>query len=111
MDELLKILKNALEGIELTEEETRFLKWISGWDRWTVQRFAQIIKKCRNLYNPVKWIPVEGRLPEEDTVYLVTMVTPGYFNGQIRMEMQFRNRIQSLHGCQLLGHISRTIRI
>ena len=27
------------------------------------------------------WIPVEERLPEEDTDYLVTMVTPGYLKG------------------------------
>ena len=29
-----------------------------------------------------RWIPVEERLPEEDGDCLVTMVTPGYFNGQ-----------------------------
>lgn len=78
----LQILKNALEGIELSPDDAKTVKWIAGWGDGTVQRFVQIIKKCRNLQNPVKWIPVTERMPEEDTDYLVTMVTPGYFNGQ-----------------------------
>lgn len=41
-----KILQCALEGIELTEEETRLLKWIAEWDGSIVRRFVQIIKKC-----------------------------------------------------------------
>lgn len=47
MDEYLKILDKALEGIDLTEDEGRLIKWIAGWDLWTVQRFVQIIEKCR----------------------------------------------------------------
>lgn len=47
MDEYLKMLEIALEGIELTEDEGRLIKWIAGWDLWTVQQFVQIIKKCR----------------------------------------------------------------
>ena len=46
-----KILEKALAGIELTEEDTRFMKWIAGWDDWTVQRFVGIIKKCREADN------------------------------------------------------------
>jgi len=46
-EEYLKILKKALEGIELTEEENRLVKWIAGWDLWTVQQALQIIEKCR----------------------------------------------------------------
>lgn len=46
-EEYLKTLEKALEGIALTEEENRLLKWIAGWDLWTVQQFVQIIKKCR----------------------------------------------------------------
>lgn len=34
------------------------------------------------LQNAQQWIPIAERLPEEDTDYLVTMVVPGYFNGQ-----------------------------
>lgn len=49
MDEYLKILDKALEGIDLTEDEGRLIKWIAGWDLWTVRQFVQIIEKCRRL--------------------------------------------------------------
>lgn len=46
-EEFLKELKEILEGIELTEDEDRLIKWIAGWDLWTMQQFLQIIIKCR----------------------------------------------------------------
>lgn len=46
-EENLKILKKALDGIELTEDEVRLIKWIAEWDLWTIQQFTQIIEKCR----------------------------------------------------------------
>ena len=45
-EEYLEGIKKELEGIELTEDEERLIKWIAGWDLWTVQQFRQIIKKC-----------------------------------------------------------------
>lgn len=50
-EKYLKILKKALEGIELTEDENRLVEWIAVWDLWTVQQFGQIIKKCRESDN------------------------------------------------------------
>lgn len=47
MSEEYLIIKKALKGIALTEEEDRLIKWIAGWDLWTVQQLVQIIKKCR----------------------------------------------------------------
>lgn len=46
-EEYLEVIEKLFEGIELTAEEDRFIKWIAGWDLWTVQQFLQIIKKCR----------------------------------------------------------------
>jgi len=46
--EFLKILQNALKGIELSEEEISLIKWIADWDLSTVQIFSQIINKCRD---------------------------------------------------------------
>lgn len=46
-EDFLKELKKSLEGIDLTEDEDRLIKWIAGWDLWTAQQFVQIIKKCR----------------------------------------------------------------
>ena len=37
----------VLEGIELTDTESKFLKWLSGWDKSTVDNFISIIKKAR----------------------------------------------------------------
>ena len=51
LEEDLKILEKALEGIELTEEENRLVEWIAGWDLRTVRQFRQIIKKCRESDN------------------------------------------------------------
>ena len=38
----------TLEGIELTEDEGDFLKWLSGWEQPTVDNFISIVKKTRS---------------------------------------------------------------
>lgn len=46
---------------------------------------ALYLDKCREVTafkEQHRWIPVEERPPEEDADYLVTMVTPGFLNGQ-----------------------------
>ena len=45
MDEQLKM---ALDGIELTEREERYLEWLSRMDRETVEVFAELFKKIKN---------------------------------------------------------------
>lgn len=47
MGKYIEILEQALDGIELTDADKRLIKWISNWDRWTVNQFVEIIKKCR----------------------------------------------------------------
>ena len=47
MNEEIMLLKKSLDGIELSEDEVRFVKWICGWDVWTVHQLTQLIKKCR----------------------------------------------------------------
>ena len=51
MDEVMELLllEQTLDGIELTEEDSRFLRWICGWDHWTAEQFRQIIGKCRGM--------------------------------------------------------------
>lgn len=41
-----KIMK-ALNGIELTAEETRTIKWIAGWDDHTIDNIISIIQKAK----------------------------------------------------------------
>lgn len=48
MDRNIELVKQALEGIEITEANKRFIEWISNWDRWTVNQFVEIIKKSRD---------------------------------------------------------------
>lgn len=81
MGKYIEILEQALDGIELTDADKRLIEWILNWDRWTVNQFVEIIKKCRKtedvglvsdeIMNRKKltgWIPVEERLPPEPKV-------------------------------------------
>jgi hypothetical protein len=40
-------LKSALEGIELTEREERYLEWLSRMDGETVETFSGLLEKTR----------------------------------------------------------------
>ena len=41
-------LESALGGIELTEREERYLKWLSRMDGETVEVFAELFEKIKN---------------------------------------------------------------
>ena len=49
IEKKMNMLKRILKGVELSCDELQFLKWLSGWDIWTVQQMVSIIKKCRDL--------------------------------------------------------------
>lgn len=40
-------LSSALEGVELTEQEKRYLAWLSRMDRETVEVFAGLFEKIK----------------------------------------------------------------
>ena len=40
-------LESALDGIELTEREERYLEWLSRMDGETVEVFAELFEKIR----------------------------------------------------------------
>jgi hypothetical protein len=40
-------LKSALEGVELTEREERYLEWLSRMDGETVEVFAALFEKIK----------------------------------------------------------------
>lgn len=44
----IKRLNEILGDIDLTEEEERFLIWISSTDDWTVENLLSVIKKYKN---------------------------------------------------------------
>ena len=46
-EKLEKMLLQAVDGIPLTDQELRILKWLSGLDGYTVEPICSIIKKCR----------------------------------------------------------------
>ena len=41
-------LNSALEGVELTEREERYLAWLSRMDSETVEVFAGLFEKTKN---------------------------------------------------------------
>ena len=41
-------LVEALEGIELTEQEERYLEWLSRMDGETIKVFAGLFEKIKN---------------------------------------------------------------
>ena len=41
-------LVSALEGIELTEQEERYLEWLSRMDGETIEVFAELFEKIKN---------------------------------------------------------------
>ena len=43
-----KRLESALEGVELTEREERYLEWLSRMDSETVEVFAGLFEKIKN---------------------------------------------------------------
>jgi hypothetical protein len=47
MSDFEERLRSALDGIELTDQEDRYLYWLSGWDLETVETFAGLFEKCR----------------------------------------------------------------
>jgi hypothetical protein len=44
-------LESALEGIELTEREERYLEWLSRMDGETVAVFAELFEKVKKAPN------------------------------------------------------------
>ena len=48
-DERLEIILESLEGIELSEEEMKFIEWISKWDIDTMNYFISIVHKLKLL--------------------------------------------------------------
>lgn len=44
-------LREALEGVELTEREERYLEWLSRMDSETVEVFAELFEKIKK-YRP-----------------------------------------------------------
>lgn len=40
-------LKDAIRGLELTDNELRTLEWLSDWERQTIENVASIISKAK----------------------------------------------------------------
>ena len=49
-------LRSTLAGIELTEQEDRYIYWLSGWDLETIETFAGLFEKCRADRPVGRWI-------------------------------------------------------
>ena len=40
--------EDILRGVELTEREKRFLRWITSWDDHTMQNMRTVVEKVRS---------------------------------------------------------------
>ena len=42
----LKLTREAVQGIDLSEQEEKFLEWLAVWDEGTNKTFASIVQKA-----------------------------------------------------------------
>lgn len=50
-EKIMKIpaeFEDILRGVELTEREKRFLRWITSWDDHTMQNMRTVVEKVRS---------------------------------------------------------------
>lgn len=40
--------EDILRGVELTEREKLFLRWITSWDNYTIQNMRTVLEKVRS---------------------------------------------------------------
>ena len=43
----MKLIEDALQGVELTEDERKSLEWLSGWEKSTVENIVAAFRKVR----------------------------------------------------------------
>ena len=41
----MKLIEDALQGVELTEDERKSLEWLSGWEKSTVENIVAAFRK------------------------------------------------------------------
>ena len=56
MSDFEERLRLALGSIELTELESRYVSWLAGMDRETVEVFAGLFEKCRSDRPVGRWV-------------------------------------------------------
>lgn len=43
----MKLIEDALQDVELTEDERKSLEWLSGWEKSTVENIVAAFRKVR----------------------------------------------------------------
>ena len=82
-EKIMKIpaeFEDILRGVELTEREKRFLRWITSWDDHTMQNMRTVVEKVRSTLSTLQAENKELRPELEQVKRALAMIWFAYVN-------------------------------
>ena len=82
-EKIMKIpaeFEDILRGVELTEREKRFLRWITSWDDHTMQNMRTVVEKVRSTLSTLQAENKELRAELEQVKRALAMIWFAYVN-------------------------------
>lgn len=82
-EKIMKIpaeFEDILRGVELTEREKRFLRWITSWDDHTMQNMRTVVEKVRSTLSTLQAENKELRAELEQVKRALAMMWFAYVN-------------------------------
>ena len=82
-EKIMKIpaeFEDILRGVELTEREKRFLRWITSWDDHTIQNMRTVLEKVRSTLSTLQAENKELRAELEQVKRALAMMWFSYVN-------------------------------
>ena len=77
--------EDILRGVELTEREKRFLRWITSWDDHTMQNMRTVVEKVRSTLSTLQAENKELRAELEQVKRALAMMWFSYINSDKEM--------------------------
>lgn len=72
--------EDILRGVELTEREKLFLRWITSWDDYTIQNMRTVLEKVRSTLSTLQAENKELRAELEQVKRALAMMWFAYVN-------------------------------
>jgi hypothetical protein len=72
--------EDILRGVELTEREKLFLRWITSWDDYTVQNMRTVVEKVRSALSTLQAENAKLRAELEQVKRALAMMWFAYVN-------------------------------
>ena len=82
-EKIMKIpaeFEDILRGVELTEREKRFLRWITSWDDHTMQNMRTVVEKVRSALSTLQAENAKLRAELEQVKRALAMMWFAYVN-------------------------------